>query len=419
MSTTNVDLEGRIESNEVVVVPKPWSKWWLRSVTASASLTLYALIELVIAATNVIPYLRTKMDEAELREGYAKKHSLWFEDFTPHPTLGFTLTPRRTGSPFLFKTDEHGFQEGEVDKDSRVVVLGDSFCYGFGVPYENVWSRFVEKKISKPVANLGVPAYAPWQVNELLKHEPRQGIFDGKVILNTVYANDFAPETSEVAPNYYKVRGWETFQELNPTISNLVDAYYGKRGLNDQNDGWLDRTLVASVWRVLTKPQAFVLVKDEFGRDINLFHQGNELHKDYTGEESKAVVSGMFDEAIKLVQSKGSVLVPVLIPSKLWFYRKQYVEAFGTAEPIILEEQLLNWAHARFASQGIRVIDLRHHLTQAPEQREHRLYLSDGHLSSYGNFVLATAVADYLMKNFPHLSQDKSQAYHGFVGDVK
>lgn len=407
MSSVGLDLEQRITSQvsgQSAVVPKPRSKLWSRSVMTVLSLALYAGIESVISATNLIPWLQIKKNEARFREEYAGKHHVWFEGFTPDHDLGFTLTPGIKKSPFLFDTDGYGFQEGEVDKDSRVVAVGDSFCYGFYVQHGEVWTRVAERVLSTPVTNLGVIGYAPWQLNRLLNHEPRQGMFDRKVIVYTIYANDFPPETPEVAPNYYRRHGWDKFRKPDPDMVDLIGAFYPEEGVFDKTatehrgTGFFGKTVTAMAYDAITQPKHSVVVKDIHGNYVNLFYSQNELLPEHTTPESKAVVGTLFNEAITIARDKGSILLPVLIPSKTWFYRREFAEAYDTAQPVLLEEDLLNWANEYFTSQGVKVVDLRYPLTQASEQVSSKPYLSDGHFSRFGNYVMGLAVARHIQQ---------------------
>ncbi len=101
--------------------------------------------------------------------------------FTPDPVLGMRLTPGYSG-PFI--TPE--FSSSWVINDQghrgpaaaareaigfRIVALGDSFTFGYGVEEEESWPRLLEKRIGErtegagriEVVNLGVGGYGTFQ----------------------------------------------------------------------------------------------------------------------------------------------------------------------------------------------------------------------------------------------------------------
>lgn len=87
-----------------------------------------------------------------------------------------------------FKTDvdvtSEGFRDYEhtkqkIDDTYRIVGLGDSFTFGFGVPFEESYLRILEKKLNQPFPNrqqyeiikTGIPGYCLLQEFLLLKEE--------------------------------------------------------------------------------------------------------------------------------------------------------------------------------------------------------------------------------------------------------
>lgn len=64
-------------------------------------------------------------------------------------------------------TDKNGFrtsnEKRSFEKNSKIIFLGDSFAYGFGVNYDESIPGLISKKISykEEVINFGVPGYSP------------------------------------------------------------------------------------------------------------------------------------------------------------------------------------------------------------------------------------------------------------------
>src|SRR5262245_38510160 len=94
----------------------------------------------------------------------------------PPPGPGLIFPPnvvRHFETPefsFTVKTNSLGFRDREfsLEKNSRIriLALGDSFTYGWGVEIDRSWPKVLERRlsdagISVEVANLGKPAGSP------------------------------------------------------------------------------------------------------------------------------------------------------------------------------------------------------------------------------------------------------------------
>ena len=71
----------------------------------------------------------------------------------------------RTPSYKVFTNDEgHRFSNNQIKKsDDKVIFLGDSFTYGFGVNYDQSITGQISKKVGNKydILNFGVPGYSP------------------------------------------------------------------------------------------------------------------------------------------------------------------------------------------------------------------------------------------------------------------
>ena len=83
----------------------------------------------------------------------------------------------------------------------------------------------------------------------------------------------------------------------------------------------------------------------------------------------------------------------MIFPSKAWAHRDAYAAVFRDAGPVRREEELMDRVAARFRSRGHLVLDMRGPLSVVLGQRRRRVYLPDGHLTPYANFVAARAVS--------------------------
>ncbi len=65
--------------------------------------------------------------------------------------------PRRISNA----VDQHGFRETTPIEEARIFALGDSFVFGVGVDQPRNWVEVLERKIDRPVYNLGVSGAGP------------------------------------------------------------------------------------------------------------------------------------------------------------------------------------------------------------------------------------------------------------------
>lgn len=87
---------------------------------------------------------------------YAKKNPVWPFD----PALGWRAAVGDHGDhrihPEGWRMNGNGRDdEAKID----LLVAGDSFAFGFGVPDQDAWPAILERKTGLRVANFGVPAY--------------------------------------------------------------------------------------------------------------------------------------------------------------------------------------------------------------------------------------------------------------------
>ncbi len=352
---------------------------------------VYTVVELVIALTNAISWIETLAAQGHRRAEYEEKHKFMFEYLTPDLEKGFRLLLGKPPLEFLFEIDHYGFQKGEVDKNASIVAVGDSFCYGYGVSHGNVWSRVVERLLKRSLSNLGISGYDPWQFNEIIKSPPKSEFFDGKTVLYTLYANDLLPHTASHAATYYEDLGWSKFEKRDPDLGDLVAAF-------SQTKSFFEKTATVSLVHMFTHPHVNAVFKDSHGTDITLAYGGNQLTEEAVTDEGKQIVASVLDQAVDLIHGRKSVMVPVLIPSKIWLYREDYDREFGDIRHIVWEEEALDAAADYFKRRGISFIDMRPHFTDAHQRKgPYSLYLRrDGHLSSFGNYVMGLVIADHI-----------------------
>ncbi|MFQ5568348.1 MAG: SGNH/GDSL hydrolase family protein [Rhodothermales bacterium] len=113
----------------------------------------------------------------------------------------------------LYTINEHGFRDRAVDADERppgrlrVVLLGDSFTFGIGSDYEEIWPTVFEHALQTggypvDVINAGVPGYDTR--SEVLYLEHDWDALRPDVVVFTFMPNDLFTNTPVHAPDSTK-----------------------------------------------------------------------------------------------------------------------------------------------------------------------------------------------------------------------
>jgi lysophospholipase L1-like esterase len=159
----------------------------------------------------------------------------------PSNQLGYELKPSSEGYGNLgeyiqinsFGARDHEFGPKKSDIP-RIVVIGDSFTFGFGVPLEDTYVKQLEVLLTEKlgpveVLNLGVTAYQAWHFIELL--EERVASLEPDLAIVAFFLDDMA---YPVRPNIINARNpaevWNENKEskfrlgaLTRTVSKQLD----------------------------------------------------------------------------------------------------------------------------------------------------------------------------------------------------
>ena len=104
------------------------------------------------------------------------------------------------GYDFLITTNSYGLRCGEINllkqkNEFRIICLGDSGTFGWGVNFEDTWVRKLEQRLNKEtpqeyfsVINFGVPGYTSFQGLNILKD--RIFAFNPNLIIVSFGRND-------------------------------------------------------------------------------------------------------------------------------------------------------------------------------------------------------------------------------------
>jgi hypothetical protein len=69
-----------------------------------------------------------------------------------------------------YQIDAYGLRNRESPAGAKTFALGDSFCFGFGVPQDAIFTERMQAAMGERVYNLGMVATSPTQQVELMDH---------------------------------------------------------------------------------------------------------------------------------------------------------------------------------------------------------------------------------------------------------
>jgi lysophospholipase L1-like esterase len=244
------------------------------------------------------------------------------------PELPFHHYPKKGGHYYGvdIKTNSQGFRDREFsvskpENVKRIMFLGDSFTLGWGVPFDSIYSKKLERELNKSAAeyeviNLGIGNYNNSMEVELFK---RKGIqFDPDYVILMFYVNDAestpitttSVEYSLIKNSYLIAFFFDRYVKLRASFDKQFDwkKYYS--GLYDKDSPSLRKN------RAALKELIDICRKNEIGL---LFVSIPELR------ELDEYPLGIATEFIQTIAEEGNIpfldLLPVLSeyePSSLW-----------------------------------------------------------------------------------------------------
>ncbi len=140
------------------------------------------------------------------------------------PGLAYELAPNMemVWHGVTVKTNSYGMRDHEPIRNKndsllRIVVLGDSYTFGWDAPAEETYPKVLEKRLNESTAdrnqhfevlNFGVSGYATWEEALVLKHKALA--WDPEVVIIGYVLND--PETDvvdDLHAYFVKPRWWQ------------------------------------------------------------------------------------------------------------------------------------------------------------------------------------------------------------------
>ena len=156
------------------------SPFYVKLIGAAVSVILFVLLaELVLSLVNPDLYFKNQFfplnRDIDFPEVYEKDHDLFWR-LRPH-----LETKSEQFSLLSYRTNSHGLRGPEIrePKDGyRIIALGNSCTFGWGVPWGNTWTHNLQQILDSlvpdkkcEVINAGIPGYSTHQAKIYLARE--------------------------------------------------------------------------------------------------------------------------------------------------------------------------------------------------------------------------------------------------------
>lgn len=347
----------------------------VRSFLQDTALVLGVLVILVPVAEFVVRIARPQtLPSQEYIRAFVLK-----DMYVADEQAGYRLSPNfegrleRHGHVTEFTTNSLGLRAPEVGPWSadtlRVLTLGDSFTFGWGVPQDETWTHHLglelTKKLGRPVQafNGGVNGYGTEGALELLKQIGEEVQPD--LVLLGFFANDY------------------------------TDNLLGAKGIYTVKDGYLFDHFSAAHFE-----ESFLARESHLYRLVTMAWEQFRVQR-LGGVPSNRAAKNFSDEEFRRGMELGYGYMTQLHAYCRDQLAAQFVVIWLPADVYAMQRRMpegvpLRWElQQKVAAAGIPSFDLLP--VAAQDNRVQGLYLvNDGHFSVRGNRIAARAISDWI-----------------------
>jgi len=362
----------------------------------------------------------------------------------------YSVKPMNTYSTYNYYINKLGLRNREInqikpDGTKRIIILGDSFTYGFAVKNEDLFTTQLEKLLNNTdslkyeTINAGVPKYGTAQELLLMKELSRKNI-NGDIYILMMFTNDILDDLQlgnyrdlsvdtrqpgfaldnegnlvlKHPPREIQHTAQEmSVKQVSKEIQNIVPEESLKHDIPEKKSKKIINLVTIKFIKerigilLQTKP-AIVKGLVNLGLDIELPRIPSVINGWYNEDIIKRgvpLMKALIKEIKKEAQHNGSELYVVLIPSPIQVNRDTYVQILKNSLPD--NASVAQWIKEPARPQvitgricrdlNIPFLDL---LPIMIENKDKNLYIpGDGHFTKFGHYVVAKSLEDLLRNN--------------------
>jgi len=306
---------------------------------------------------------------------------------------------KRTVKTYDVFTDKDGYRVGaKKDKDikkDKIVFLGDSFTYGFGVNYEDsIVGILKKKKINYDVINLAVPGYSPSILKVKLEQLLKRGIKPKKIF----YVMDITDVDDEA-------NRWVIKNDLKyPVIINNKAEYEIKKTFNYKKHFKMTRLLIYNLNKTIRNLRKEINEKKFIEEDkvIGKTNAGSFTHTPYDKLDKNFWSKNDYKEGIKSIKNKVKSISNLANQINSEFY----IVIFPWPETLEYGENFFSWQNFGFElcqfSNCKKLINAFSEFEKVKKNftywKKEIYFLNDIHLNPKGNNILAEMIYNQALK---------------------
>lgn len=322
------------------------------------------------------------------------------------PTLVASVLSRKHVTVSI---NEEGFREAGPLVEQKIVALGDSFTFGWGIDQDRTWVERLEQALGEPVYNLGMQDSSPMQEYLLLEHllEVRRFEFRGGVLLWTIF------EGNDLEDSYEAVHARENAASVGRRMfaKTVIEAAWNLPSILKEESVFdkfrKGRIAFASAkanagranpYEVDGVQSAFPLYRSErFG--LKLFHpeqieRARNPQQYVDGHPNRARIQETFSAMAALARRHGIRVIVVVAPTDARMYGASFDDFPGVSEKAYFNDVVAELG----AKVGFEVLNLQ--LLMQPYAKKELLYFrDDDHWSDRGHEVVAEIISRFLARS--------------------
>jgi hypothetical protein len=307
----------------------------------------------------------------------------------PHNSSEFQTMIYTNGQGLRTSAEAADYALGKVPATKRILLLGPSFAFGWGVNYEETFAARLQEKLqgaahfgpNVEVINAGVPSLGPVQGLNWFRQVGMK--FEPDLVIQFIYGSmavDSSGSWNNVEVNeegHLTRKDATTKERLAGHAKNSAVVHYG----------WQAVTRIASLFH---EPQSGDRIEG-VGREMEI--------RDSFNPANPEVIDSMkyYEDLRRTVEQTGAKLLVILIPPSYCVHESDAVR-WARLGPENIE--LMNRYNSDFCrhlkSLGFDCLNVTGDLRQEAEKDQRLYYLVDIHWTPEGNEVAARAAAEHL-----------------------